>query len=145
MRKLSAIIFCVMLTAMTLPNRAIGVVAYAEPKPAVTAKHKKHIKKTPATPKQLARRASRSAGHNVSQWRCLEMLWTKESHFNPKARNKRSGAYGIAQFMPQTWGNYGVKKTSDPKLQIKYGLRYIEKRYGRPCEAWRHWKKHHWY
>mgnify|MGYP003340310706 FL=1 len=41
----------------------------------------------------------------MSEWKCLRQLWQHESHFNPKARNMHSGAYGIAQFMPTTWGN----------------------------------------
>ena len=66
----------------------------------------------------------------MEEWKCLRNIWQKESHFNPKAKNMSSGAYGIAQFMPETWGNYGVSKTEVAKLQIKYGLRYIFKRYG---------------
>jgi len=75
----------------------------------------------------------------------------KESHFNPKAKNKSSGAYGIAQFMPSTWGNYKVTKTDEAKLQIKYGLRYILKRYGDEndpngaCNAWKFWQENKWY
>ena len=87
----------------------------------------------------------------MSEWKCLRNLWQKESHFNPKAKNMHSGAYGIAQFMPTTWGNYKVEKTSEAKLQIKYGLRYIERRYGSAtdpngaCNAWAFWQKHYWY
>ena len=87
----------------------------------------------------------------VAEWQCLRNIWMKESHFNPKAENKSSGAYGIAQFMPSTWGNYKVEKTSEAKLQIKYGLRYIEVRYGDTenpngaCNAWAFWQKNKWY
>ena len=81
----------------------------------------------------------------MSEWKCLRNLWQKESHFNPKAENKSSGAYGIAQFMPSTWGTYKVTKTAEAKLQIKYGLRYIEKRYGSACNAWSFWQKNSWY
>ena len=87
----------------------------------------------------------------MDEWKCLRNLWQKESHFNPKAKNMHSGAYGIAQFMPTTWGNYKVEKTSEAKLQIKYGLRYIERRYGSAtdpngaCNAWAFWQKHYWY
>ena len=81
----------------------------------------------------------------MSEWKCLRNLWQKESHFNPKAENKSSGAYGIAQFMPSTWGNYKVTKTAEAKLQIKYGLRYIEKRDGSACNAWSFWQKNSWY
>lgn len=87
----------------------------------------------------------------MSEWRCLRNVWQKESHFNPKAKNKSSGAYGIAQFMPTTWGNYGVSKTEIATLQIRYGLRYILKRYGDKndpngaCNAWAFWKQNGWY
>ena len=87
----------------------------------------------------------------MSEWKCLRKLWQNESHFNPKAKNLGSGAYGIAQFLPSTWGNYKVTKTAEARLQIKYGLRYILKRYGTTadpngaCNAWTVWQKKHWY
>jgi len=76
---------------------------------------------------------------------CLDKLLTQESHWNSKARNKSSGAYGIFQFMPSTWGNYKVHKTSDPIKQINYGLHYISVRYKTPCAAWNHEQKYGWY
>ena len=64
-------------------------------------------------------------------------LWTQESGFNAKAQNPTSTAYGIAQFLDSTWGPYGPK-TSNPGLQIKYGLEYIHDRYGNPLAAEAH-------
>lgn len=90
-------------------------------------------------------------GWSVKEWTCIRYIWTNESHFNPKALNKSSGAYGIAQFMPSTWANYKTVKTADAATQIKYGLRYIYKRYGSTsdpngaCNAMRFWKKNGWY
>ena len=87
----------------------------------------------------------------MKEWKCLRNIWDRESNFNPKATNKSSGAHGIAQFMPSTWGNYKVEKTSEARLQIKYGLRYIFKRYGSEsdphgaCNAWDFWQKNKWY
>lgn len=92
-----------------------------------------------------------SQGNSMKSWTCLQNLWQKESHFNPKAKNKSSGAFGIAQFLPSTWGNYKVTKTTEAKLQIQYGLRYIQKRYGSSydlsgtCNAWKFHQKHGWY
>jgi len=80
-----------------------------------------------------------------SQFSCLDKLWKQESHWNPKALNKSSGAYGIAQFLPTTWGNYKVHKTANSILQVDYGLRYISARYGTPCAAWKHEKRFGWY
>ena len=88
---------------------------------------------------------------SFDQMGCLVDLWDHESKWNYKSVNRESGAHGIAQFMPSTWGNYGVEKTSEAKLQIKYGLRYIFKRYGSEndphgaCNAWAFWQKNKWY
>jgi hypothetical protein len=80
------------------------------------------------------------------QYACLDQIWTHESHWNPKALNKSSGAFGIAQFLPQTWGNYHYPlKPKNPLIQVKAGLRYITVRYGSACKAWSFWKKHYWY
>jgi len=86
-----------------------------------------------------------SAGKSMTEWKCLNSLWSHESHFNPKALNMGSHAFGIAQFLPSTWDNYNVKKTAVAQLQIKYGLHYIEKRYGDACNAWKFWQGHGWY
>jgi len=81
-----------------------------------------------------------------AQFACLDKLWTQESHWNAKALNKSSGAFGIAQFLPTTWGNYNFEyKPTSPMKQIDYGLHYISRRYGSPCAAWRHEMRFGWY
>lgn len=125
-------VFSIMLpiSQASAEQRKLHVVKIKEtpkPKPTTTAK------KIKETPRQIAQRASRSAWNSHRQWKCLEYIWQKESRFNPKAKNKKSGAYGIAQFMPKTWGSR--KKTSDPAKQIEYGIKYIKLRYGTPCHA----------
>jgi hypothetical protein len=96
-------------------------------------------------PETVAFLTEYSKGASIAEWRCLDAIWLHESHFNPKALNMGSQAFGIAQFLPSTWGNYKVKKTSSPTLQIKYGLHYIQIRYGDACNAWKFWKANGWY
>jgi hypothetical protein len=81
----------------------------------------------------------------ASQFSCLDRLWTKESHWNNKADNPSSTAYGIAQLLDSTWSHTGVKKTSDGYRQVDAGLVYIDKVYGSPCNAWAHSQKTGWY
>jgi hypothetical protein len=69
---------------------------------------------------------------------CLEKLWTKESNWRYKAKNKQSSAYGIPQLLKM--------KETNPYKQIDLGLRYIDKRYkGNACVAWQHWRSKGWY
>lgn len=83
-------------------------------------------------------------GWTGDQWTALEKLWTQESGWNNLAQNPTSTAYGIAQFLDSTWSGYG-SKTSDPTLQIRYGLAYIAHRYGTPAAAWAHEVAQGWY
>lgn len=104
---------------------------------------------TPAQNKELARYLIRQ---HYPQWkgetefRCLDRLWYKESHWNHRAVNKRTGACGIPQSYPckkmAAWGKtYGVSYRRNPWPQIAWGLEYIEKRYGSPCTAWRRFQR----
>lgn len=83
-------------------------------------------------------------GWTGAQWTALDRLWTRESGWNNVAQNPHSTAYGIAQFLDSTWAGYGPK-TSDPTLQIRYGLAYIANRYGDPVRAWAHETSAGWY
>ena len=98
------------------------------------------------SPKLFARQSVIEQWNSVKQFKCLNSLWNRESHWNPKALNKSSGAFGIAQFLPSTWGNYKFPyKPTEPRIQIKAGLRYITVRYGSPCKALKFWNRHYWY
>ena len=69
----------------------------------------------------------------------LVKLWQKESSWRVKAKNGRF--YGIPQTDKKKYG----KKYNDYKVQIKWGLKYIKKRYKNPTKAWKFWKKRKWY
>lgn len=80
------------------------------------------------------------------QFTCLDQLWTKESHWNYKARNKVSGAHGIAQALPATKMEIvGTDWRTNPVTQITWGLKYIDERYEYPCAAWSKAKRSNWY
>jgi murein DD-endopeptidase MepM/ murein hydrolase activator NlpD len=79
------------------------------------------------------------------QWSALKQLVSHESGFNPRAQNPTSSAYGMFQFLNSTWAGVGGHKTSDPRLQALYGMKYIKQRYGSPNSAWDFWQKHNWY
>ena len=81
-----------------------------------------------------------------AQYICLNTLWTHESHWNPKAANPHSTAFGIPQFLDTTWVNYHYPvRPTDPLVQVTAGLRYITVRYGSPCRAWSFWYRHNYY
>ena len=80
------------------------------------------------------------------QYSCLDELWTKESHWNYKASNRRSGAHGIPQALPATkMDSAGTDWRTNPVTQLSWGLRYIEVRYDTPCKAWAKFKRSNWY
>jgi len=64
---------------------------------------------------------------NAKQYRCLEILWNKESRWDPRADNPKSSAFGIPQLLKM--------KELDPFKQIDLGLKYISKRHSTPCKA----------
>ena len=73
----------------------------------------------------------------IGEFVCLIKLWDKESHWNYKADNPNSSAYGIAQMLNED--------SKHPAEQILNGLRYIEHRYDKPCNAWQFWLRKNWY
>jgi hypothetical protein len=86
------------------------------------------------------------AGFGLDQMPCLDKLFTKESGWNPKARNPSSGAYGIPQALPgDKMAPYGSDWQTNPVPQIKWGLAYIKNRYQTPCNAWSHSQSTGWY
>ena len=85
-------------------------------------------------------------GWGDKQYECLDDLWTKESHWNYKSSNKRSGAHGIPQALPATKMDViGTDWRTNPVTQISWGLLYIDSRYDTPCKAWSKFKRSNWY
>ena len=85
-------------------------------------------------------------GFAEKEYKCLNSLWTKESNWNYKSRNKKSGAHGIPQALPASKMNVvSTDWRTNPVTQIRWGLRYISIRYETPCKAWAKHKRSNWY
>ena len=85
-------------------------------------------------------------GWGNKQYACLDDLWIKESNWNYRASNKRTGAHGIPQALPATkMDSAGTDWRTNPVTQISWGLRYIDVRYDTPCKAWAKFKRSNWY
>ena len=85
---------------------------------------------------------------NLTQFRCLERLWQRESHWNHRAVNPNGKYLGIPQNTRSTIRAAGFSEAAfraNPEIQVQVGLRYIRGRYGTPCAAWAHSQRAGWY
>ncbi|QEQ94084.1 hypothetical protein SEA_SAFTANT_52 [Streptomyces phage Saftant] len=132
-----------------IPTVTATVTVTPKPKPSKTSTSRSSTRtvRPLQTPREIGRELAAERGWTGAEWTALEDLWTRESGWNPHAQNPTSTAYGIAQFLDSTWAGYGIAKTSDARLQIKAGLRYIAARYGTPSNALGFWLRQspHWY
>ncbi|GAA5069504.1 transglycosylase SLT domain-containing protein [Streptomyces sp. SID10815] len=80
------------------------------------------------------------------QFQCFSNIVDHESSWNYHAVNASSGAYGLFQALPAgKYSSAGADWQTNPATQIKWGLNYMNGRYGSPCEAWSFWSVNHWY
>ncbi|WP_431960065.1 transglycosylase SLT domain-containing protein [Actinacidiphila sp. bgisy160] len=83
---------------------------------------------------------------DASQYQCFSNIVTRESGWNYTATNASSGAYGLVQALPGSkMATAGADWRTNPGTQIKWGLNYMNSRYGSPCGAWSFWQANHWY
>lgn len=99
-----------------------------------------------ADPREIARALLGEFGFSADQFDCLDSLYTRESNWNPYADNPTSSAYGIPQALPGSkMASAGADWATNPVTQIRWGLGYIQDRYGSPCGAWAHSESVGWY
>jgi len=105
------------------------------------------LARTPIGAKKVARSILMDEyGFTEKEYKCLNQLWTQESNWNYKSRNKVSGAHGIPQALPASKMNVvSTDWRTNPVTQIRWGLRYISIRYETPCKAWAKHKRSNWY
>ncbi|RNL72565.1 transglycosylase SLT domain-containing protein [Streptomyces sp. I6] len=80
------------------------------------------------------------------QFQCFSNIVDHESSWNYRAQNPSSGAYGLVQALPGSkMASAGADWQTNPATQIKWGLNYMNDRYGSPCGAWSFWQANRWY
>ena len=107
---------------------AIGISLFAAPSAAAPDEVKQYVS------------AKEYAAHllqDPEQYKCLATLYGKESAWNDKAVN--GSHYGIPQ------GRSEYLRTADKYEQVRWGLGYIEVRYGTPCAALRFFKQNNYH
>ena len=108
--------------------------------------HRPHHRLRDLAPRRIGRILAHRAGWRGAEWRCLDALWTRESHWRIHDTNAHSGAYGIPQSLPaDKMASVGANWRDDPVTQIRWGLHYIGVRYGSPCAAWSHSQDYGYY
>ncbi|MET9083582.1 transglycosylase SLT domain-containing protein [Streptomyces sp. NPDC090075] len=106
-----------------------------------------------AAPAQAATTSASSAqaiAHKMipdaAQFNAFSKIVSHESGWNPSATNSSSGAYGLVQALPGSkMASAGSDWKTNPATQIKWGLDYMNSRYGSPTAAWSFWQANGWY
>ncbi|PKV83201.1 transglycosylase-like protein with SLT domain [Streptomyces sp. TLI_146] len=81
-----------------------------------------------------------------AQFAAFSNIVSHESGWDHTATNSSSGAYGLVQALPASkMASAGADWKTNPATQIKWGLDYMNDRYGSPVGAWNFWQAHHWY
>ncbi|UCM90087.1 aggregation-promoting factor C-terminal-like domain-containing protein [Streptomyces marincola] len=82
----------------------------------------------------------------ADQFQCFSNIVDHESGWNHTAQNPSSGAYGLMQALPGSkMSSAGSDWQTNPATQIRWGVNYMEDRYGSPCGAWEFWQANNWY
>ncbi|MET9434450.1 transglycosylase SLT domain-containing protein [Streptomyces sp. NPDC006551] len=94
-----------------------------------------------ATPQEIAKQIV-----PASQYQAFSKIVSHESGWNHTATNSSSGAYGLVQALPASkMSSAGSDWKTNPATQIKWGLNYMNERYGSPNAAWAFWQANGWY
>ncbi|MGI5454385.1 transglycosylase SLT domain-containing protein [Streptomyces sp. CA-249302] len=81
-----------------------------------------------------------------AQYAAFSKIVEHESGWDVDATNASSGAYGLVQALPGSkMASAGSDWRTNAKTQIKWGLDYMNSRYGSPTGAWSFWQANGWY
>ncbi|MFH8463339.1 transglycosylase SLT domain-containing protein [Streptomyces sp. NPDC017991] len=93
-----------------------------------------------------ARTIAQKMIHDDAQYKAFSKIVEHESGWDVDATNSSSGAYGLVQALPASkMSSAGSDWKTSAKTQIKWGLDYMNSRYGSPVGAWNFWQANGWY
>ena len=95
-------------------------------------------------PREIGRALIAEFGFSAEQFTCLDSLYVSESNWRVDADNPTSSAYGIPQALTSMHDLPADYMTS-AEAQIRWGLEYIQRSYGTPCNAWSFKQGNGWY
>ncbi|MFF9121789.1 transglycosylase SLT domain-containing protein [Streptomyces sp. NPDC014889] len=134
------------LHATATPKKAFATTAVAAATAAALALTSAPAHAAPRHSAAAAKAAARRMIPDAVQFHAFSRIVERESGWNPRATNASSGAYGLVQALPASkMASAGADWRTNPRTQIKWGLKYMKSRYGSPAGAWRFWKAHGWY
>ncbi|MFZ0530862.1 MAG: lytic transglycosylase domain-containing protein [Propionicimonas sp.] len=98
-------------------------------------------------PREIARQIMENKySWGADQFGCYDAIIMRESRWIVSADNPYSSAYGIPQALPGSkMAAFGADWRTNPATQIRWGLDYVNDRYGTPCQAWSFKRSHGWY
>ncbi|MFI8104777.1 transglycosylase SLT domain-containing protein [Streptomyces sp. NPDC086023] len=132
----NAVIRRIAASKKTLAGTVIGLTAAGTLLAAVPAQA------APASPKAIAQQMIK----DPAQFAAFSKIVEHESGWDYTATNSSSGAYGLVQALPGSkMASAGSDWKTNPATQIKWGLDYMNERYGSPVGAWNFWQANHWY
>ncbi|MER5718814.1 MULTISPECIES: transglycosylase SLT domain-containing protein [unclassified Streptomyces] len=83
---------------------------------------------------------------DAAQFDAFSKIVEHESNWDVDATNSSSGAYGLVQALPGSkMATAGSDWKTNAETQIKWGLDYMNSRYGSPAGAWSFWQANGWY
>lgn len=86
------------------------------------------------------------AGIKPADYEYVDYIVSKESRWNPTARNASSGAYGLCQALPGTkMASAGADWETNPVTQLRWCNGYATARYGSWQAAYNFWLRNHYW
>ena len=86
-------------------------------------------------------------GLSKREWQAMDFIISRESSWNPKARNPSSTAAGLPQFIAANQRHYGVWPIVNQPVdkQLSAFMRYVNDRFGGVVNAESYWRRHNHY